>query len=149
VVYDPDNHSQMIALRAEKIERIASDIPNVEVEGPDEGDLLIVGWGSTLGAITAAMDESSEIANEAGATVSRIHLRHLNPLPSNLGDVLGRFKRVLLPEFNNGKRSIQSAIRSIEAAWPWVSLVWPQRAWPSRPEMRGAEAPSFISRSCP
>jgi len=101
VVYDADNHAEMVRLRAEKIERVAADVPPVEVDGADSGDLLVLGWGSTLGAITAAVDE----AREAGLMVSRAHIRHMNPLPSNLGEVLGRFKRVLLPELNLGQLS--------------------------------------------
>jgi 2-oxoglutarate ferredoxin oxidoreductase subunit alpha len=89
----------MIRLRAEKIERVADDIPLVEVEGPDSGDLLVLGWGGTKGSITAAVEE----ARDAGHSVSQVHLTHLNPLPSNLGDVLRRFDRVLLPELNEGQ----------------------------------------------
>ena len=99
VVYDPENHQAMIRLRQQKIDRIASDIPNLEIDGPTSGDLLIVGWGSTGGTITAAVDE----AREAGHTVSRVHLRHMNPLPQNTGEVLRSFKRVLLPELNGGQ----------------------------------------------
>lgn len=99
VVYDPENHAEMVRLRREKIERIAAEIPNVEIDGPPTGDLLVLGWGSTNGAITAAIDE----AREAGLMVSRAHIRHMNPLPGDLGDVLKRFKRVLLPELNGGQ----------------------------------------------
>ncbi|MBW2293663.1 MAG: 2-oxoacid:acceptor oxidoreductase subunit alpha [Deltaproteobacteria bacterium] len=99
VVYDPENHAEMVRLRREKIERIAADVPNVDVDGPDSGDLLVLGWGSTSGAITAAVAE----AREAGLVVSRAHICHMNPLPSNLGDALRRFKHVLLPELNGGQ----------------------------------------------
>jgi 2-oxoglutarate ferredoxin oxidoreductase subunit alpha len=99
VVYDPENHAEMIKLRREKIERIAADIPNLEVDGPDRGELLVLGWGSTFGAITAAVGE----ARESGLAVSHAHICHMNPLPSNLGDVLKRFERVLLPELNGGQ----------------------------------------------
>ena len=102
VVYDPENHGQMVKLRAEKIARIARDIPPVEVDGPDEGALLVIGWGGTLGAITAAV----ETAREQGHAVSRMHLRHLNPLPSNLGDAIAKFDKVLVPELNEGQLSM-------------------------------------------
>lgn len=102
VVYDPDNHAAMLKLRAEKIAGIVADIPNIEVDGPTSGDLLVVGWGGTNGAITAAVDE----AREDGLSVSRIHIRHMNPLPSNLQDVLSHFKHILLPELNGGQLSM-------------------------------------------
>ncbi len=99
VVYGPGNHARMVQLRADKIAGIVDDIPPIEVEGPDRGDLLVVGWGGTRGAITAAV----EAARADGLSVSQIHLRHLNPLPSNLGEVLRRFGRILLPELNEGQ----------------------------------------------
>ena len=102
VVYDPDNHAAMLKLRADKIAGIVADIPNIEVDGPTSGDLLVVGWGSTNGAITAAVDE----AREDGLSVSRIHIRHMNPLPSNLQDVLSHFEHILLPELNGGQLSM-------------------------------------------
>lgn len=99
VSYDPDNHEAMTRTRADKIKRIANDIPDVEVYG--EGDLLVLGWGSTYGAIrTAAMR-----ANKAGHTVAHVHLRHLNPFPKNLGEVLSGFKQILIPEINMGQLS--------------------------------------------
>ncbi len=101
VVYDPENHAEMMRLRTEKIERVVADVPPVEIDGADTGELLVLGWGSTLGAITAAVDE----AREAGLMVSRAHIRHMNPLPSNLGEVLAGFKHVLLPELNLGQLS--------------------------------------------
>lgn len=101
VVYDADNHAEMVRLRSEKVARVVADVPPLEVDGADSGDLLVLGWGSTLGAITAAVAE----AREAGLMVSRAHIRHMNPLPANLGDVLRRFKRVLLPELNLGQLS--------------------------------------------
>ncbi len=102
VVYDPDNHEQMVALRYQKIEGIVRDIPPIEVNGPDRGELLVLGWGSTHGAITAAVKG----ARERGLDVSHAHLRHLNPLPADLGDLLSRFRRVLLPELNLGQLSM-------------------------------------------
>jgi 2-oxoglutarate ferredoxin oxidoreductase subunit alpha len=99
VSYDPENHMHMVLTRAEKVARIANDIPDIEVYGDQSGRLLLIGWGSTHGAITSAVDES----RERGLSVSSVHLRHLNPFPKNLGDVLGRFDRVLVPELNMGQ----------------------------------------------
>lgn len=99
VVYGPENHQHMVDLRAEKIARIANSIPPAEVEGPDSGKLLVIGWGGTRGAITAAIEE----AEENGQEISQVHIRHLNPFPANLGEVLGRFERVLCPELNEGQ----------------------------------------------
>ncbi len=102
ISYDPDNHEQMVRLRAEKVERIARDIPPVVVYGEPAGQLLVLGWGSTRGAITGAV----QAAQAKGYTVSRAHLRHLNPLPENLGAVLAQFDQVLLPEMNSGQLAL-------------------------------------------
>jgi 2-oxoglutarate ferredoxin oxidoreductase subunit alpha len=99
VSYSATNHEKMTRLRAEKVERIANDLPALEVHGEQEGELLILGWGSTLGVITGAFN----VARREGLKVSRAHLRYLNPLPKDLGDVLGRFKHVLVPEMNMGQ----------------------------------------------
>ena len=99
VSYDPDNHDRMVQLREERIEGIAEFIPELEVEGPPEGDLLVLSWGSTYGAILTAAEE----VRAQGQQVSMAHLRYLNPFPRNLGDVLGRFRRVLIPEINRGQ----------------------------------------------
>jgi 2-oxoglutarate ferredoxin oxidoreductase subunit alpha len=103
VSYDPENHDHMVRLRAEKIARIANDIPEVEVLGEKEGEVLVVGWGGTYGAITAAVEECRSKRN---LPVSSIHLRYLNPFPKNLGDVLGRFEKVLIPELNLGQLAL-------------------------------------------
>jgi 2-oxoglutarate ferredoxin oxidoreductase subunit alpha len=99
VSYDAKNNETMVRLRAEKVARIANAIPPVEVDGPDSGELLVVGWGGTQGAITSAV----EAARREGLTVSSLHLRHLNPFPANLGEVLRGFRRVLVPELNLGQ----------------------------------------------
>ncbi|MFH2203315.1 MAG: 2-oxoacid:acceptor oxidoreductase subunit alpha [Elusimicrobiota bacterium] len=99
VDYDPDNHERMCALRAEKVARIAAEIPPTTVLGQERGGLLVVGWGSTYGAITTAVNR----LREKGAPVSALHLRHLNPLPSDLGDILGRYDQILVPEMNRGQ----------------------------------------------
>jgi len=99
VSYDPLNHERMVSLRAEKVERVAADIPLAEPEGDPEGGLLVVGWGSTYGPITGAVRK----ARSSGRRVSHLHLRHLNPLPRNLGEVLSRFDTILVPEMNLGQ----------------------------------------------
>jgi 2-oxoglutarate/2-oxoacid ferredoxin oxidoreductase subunit alpha len=103
VSYDAANHDKMVRLRAEKVARIAADIPDVEVHGdPAGGELLVLGWGSTAGAITGAVN----LARREGLPVSSAHLRHLNPFPQNLGDVLARFEKVLVPEMNLGQLAL-------------------------------------------
>jgi 2-oxoglutarate ferredoxin oxidoreductase subunit alpha len=102
VSYDPENHERMVRLRAEKVERIARDIPPLEVHGEPGGDLLVIGWGSTAGAIHGAVNSAQKL----GLSISRAHLRYLNPFPANLGEVLSRFERVLLPEMNLGQLAL-------------------------------------------
>ena len=102
ISYDPINHEHMVRLRAAKVEAIAQDIPDVVPEGDSSGDLLIVAWGSTHGPITAALNTQ----RGKGARIGHVHLRHLNPLPRNLGEVIKRFKKVLVPEMNMGQLSM-------------------------------------------
>jgi 2-oxoglutarate/2-oxoacid ferredoxin oxidoreductase subunit alpha len=97
--YEPLNHENMVRVRAAKVAAVAQDIPNVLPAGDPEGDLLIVAWGSTCGSITAAL----KAQRAKGRKIGHLHLRHLNPLPSNLGDVLKRYKKVLVPELNMGQ----------------------------------------------
>ena len=97
--YEPLNHEHMVRTRAEKVAGIAQDIPEIIPEGDPSGDLLIVAWGSTNGPITAAMNAQ----REKGRKIGHVHLRHLNPFPRNLGDVLKRYKKVLVPEMNMGQ----------------------------------------------
>ncbi len=100
VSYDPDNHEFMVKLREEKIERIAQFIPELEVDlGPESGDLLFLGWGSTYGTCRAAVRD----LNNIGYKVSHAHLRYIRPLPRNLGALLERFDKVVVPEINNGQ----------------------------------------------
>ena len=99
VNYEPQNHEFMVKLRAEKIERIANDIPLAKVDGDQKGEMLLVGWGGTYGAIkTAAMN-----LRKKGTNVSQLHLRHLNPMPKNVGEILYNFKHILVPELNLGQ----------------------------------------------
>ena len=99
VSYLPDNHQRMTDLRHAKVERIAAEFPPLEVRGASSGRLLVVGWGGTHGAIATAVDE----ARAAGHEVSHLHLRQLNPFPRDLGEVLSRFERILVPELNTGQ----------------------------------------------
>jgi 2-oxoglutarate ferredoxin oxidoreductase subunit alpha len=100
ISYDPKNHERMCQLRAEKIRRIADALPPTEVHG-DDGGVLVVGWGSTWGAIRTAVDQR----RAAGQRVAHVHLRWLNPLPKDLGELLRRYDRVLVPEMNMGQLS--------------------------------------------
>jgi 2-oxoglutarate ferredoxin oxidoreductase subunit alpha len=99
VCYEPDNHHHMCVTRRNKIMNIAKTIPPTAIFGDDSGDLLVVGWGSTHGAITAAVENS----RARGLSVSSVHLRHLEPMPPDLGDILRRFRGVLVPEMNLGQ----------------------------------------------
>ena len=99
VSYDPANHQLMTDIRRLKVEKVADRIPPIEPYGDASGDLLVLGWGGTYGSILTAVDR----ARKAGQKVSAAHLRHLNPMPRNLGEVLKRFKRVLIPELNMGQ----------------------------------------------
>ncbi len=99
VSYDPDNHHRMQLLRAAKVAGIADDIPPLDVFGPSSGDLLILGWGSTYGAIRSAV----ETLHANGASVAHAHLRHLNPFPADTESVLRSYRRVLIPEVNLGQ----------------------------------------------
>jgi 2-oxoglutarate ferredoxin oxidoreductase subunit alpha len=100
VSYLPDNHELMTELRAAKIAKIAADIPDVEAHG-DGTKLLVLGWGSTYGAIRTAVNR----AQKAGYSVAHAHLRHINPFPKNLEDLLNRYDEVLIPEINTGQLS--------------------------------------------
>ena len=99
VSYDPANHEYMVKIRAEKVRRIADDIPDAEIYGDDKGDLLLVGWGGTYGALRAATTE----LRAHGRSVTHLHLRHMNPLPKNVGPTLQRFSHVVIAELNNGQ----------------------------------------------
>lgn len=99
VSYDPENHEAMTYLRAEKVARVAAEFPPTVVEGDASGEVLVIGWGSTRGAITAAVER----VRERGHRVGHVHLRWLNPLPSDLEDVFSRFDCLLVPELNAGQ----------------------------------------------
>ncbi|MFT4024637.1 MAG: 2-oxoacid:acceptor oxidoreductase subunit alpha [Flavihumibacter sp.] len=100
VSYDPDNHEFMVKIRQEKVDKIENYIPEQKLDsGPGEGDILVLGWGSTYGAIKSAVAG----LQAQGYAVSHAHLRHLRPFPRNLGALIGSFKQVLIPEINNGQ----------------------------------------------
>ena len=99
VNYEPLNHERMVRLRAGKVAAIVQDIPDVVPAGDPSGDLLIVAWGSTYGSVAAAVRSQ----RDKGRRVGHVHLRHLNPFPKNLGDVLMRYDKVLVPEMNMGQ----------------------------------------------
>jgi 2-oxoglutarate/2-oxoacid ferredoxin oxidoreductase subunit alpha len=99
ISYDPENHDHMVRVRAEKVRRVAQEIPATSINGPQTGDVLVVGWGGTYGAITAAVEE----AQADGKAVASVHLRHLNPLPPDLGQILRQYRKVLVPEINSGQ----------------------------------------------
>jgi 2-oxoglutarate ferredoxin oxidoreductase subunit alpha len=99
VNYEPLNHERMVRLRAEKVAGIVQDVPDAVPAGDSMGDLLIVAWGSTHGPITAALKSQ----RAKGHRIGHVHLRHLNPLPKNLGEVLKRYDQVLVPEMNMGQ----------------------------------------------
>ena len=99
VSYDPENHEYMTKLRARKVERVADFLPPTDIYGDESGQVLIIGWGSTAGTIRTAVDR----ARERGLDVGAVHLRNLNPLPSDLGQIVSRFEHHLVPEMNLGQ----------------------------------------------
>jgi len=102
VSYDPENHQHMVNLRAQRVADIAKDIPPQPIDGPDEGDSLVLSWGGTYGACTTAVQQ----CRADGLSVAHAHLRYLNPFPANLGKVLASYRRVLIPELNLGQLSM-------------------------------------------
>src|SRR6266571_413816 len=113
VNYEPLNHEKMVRLRAAKVEAIGQDVPDVVPAGDPDGDLLIIGWGSTYGSITAAV----KAQRAAGRRIGHVHLRYLNPLPRNLGQVMERYGKVLVPEMNMGQLSMILRAKYLES-WP-------------------------------
>lgn len=100
VSYDPENHQHMVKTRQEKVDRIADYIPLQQLDsGPEKGDVLVLGWGSTYGAIKSAARE----LQAQGKSVAHAHLRYLRPFPKNLGEIISNYKHVLIPEINNGQ----------------------------------------------
>jgi 2-oxoglutarate ferredoxin oxidoreductase subunit alpha len=99
VNYDPNNHEHMVRTRAQKIANIANEIPLLEVSGPAKGDVLVIGWGGTYGSIATAVER----CQQKGMKVAQAHLRYLNPMPKNTGEVLSNYRKVLVPELNAGQ----------------------------------------------
>jgi 2-oxoglutarate ferredoxin oxidoreductase subunit alpha len=99
ISYAPDNHFKMVKLRAAKVAGIAKDIPPATISGDGDAELLVLGWGSTWGAITDAVAR----VRAGGRKVAHVHLTHLNPFPANLGEVLARFPKIIVPELNLGQ----------------------------------------------
>jgi 2-oxoglutarate ferredoxin oxidoreductase subunit alpha len=118
VSYDPTNHEVMTRLRGEKVQRIATDIPPLKVEGAKDAELLIIGWGSTYGAIRSAVSR----INEGSGKVAHAHLRYLNPFPANTGDVLRRYRKVLCPEMNLGQLSLLLRAKYLVDVHPYTKV---------------------------
>ena len=106
VSYDPENHDYMVRLRQRKIDVVTQSIPDAQVYGDDSGEILVIGWGGPYGAIRSAVKK----LRDKGKSVSHLHLRHLNPFPKNLGEILLKYKKVLIPELNLGQ--LASVLRS-------------------------------------
>ena len=118
ISYDPRNHHEMTLARKGKVDRMVHDIPDLEVNGPASGDLLVLGWGGTYGAITSAVDG----ARKRGLSVASAHLRYLNPFPGNIETVLRSYKRVLIPELNTGQLSLLIRARFVIDAVPFNKI---------------------------
>ena len=99
ISYDPENHDLMVRLRAAKVAGIAADIPELQVDDSDGADTLVLGWGSTYGAIGAA----ARRVRASGRKIATAHLHHLNPFPRNTGEVVRGYEKVLIPEINLGQ----------------------------------------------
>jgi 2-oxoglutarate/2-oxoacid ferredoxin oxidoreductase subunit alpha len=99
VSYDGMNHERMVKTRAQKIRNVVEDVPDVVVDGPTQGDLLLLSWGGTFGSVRSAAEE----LRAQGKKVAHVHLRWLNPMPKNLGEVLRRYPKVMVPEVNDGQ----------------------------------------------
>jgi 2-oxoglutarate ferredoxin oxidoreductase subunit alpha len=102
VDYSPENHEMMVKQRQKKVDIVADFIPDIEVYGQDSGDLLVLSWGGVFGSVRSGVKK----AQEDNLSVSHIHLRHLNPFPKNLSDLLLQYKRVLIPALNLGQLSM-------------------------------------------
>jgi 2-oxoglutarate/2-oxoacid ferredoxin oxidoreductase subunit alpha len=118
VNYDPENHHFMVLMRQAKVDRAAQDVPDVEVFGEKTGKVLVLGWGSTYGSITSAVEK----LQAEGKSVSSAHLRHLNPFPSNLGEVLRSFERVIIPEMNLGQLATMVRAKYLVDAVPFSKV---------------------------
>lgn len=136
VSYDPDNHQFMTSLRANKVERVAAYLPPLEIYGASSGETLLLSWGGTFGAIRAACER---LFGE-GRTVGHIHLRHLNPLPADLGDTLKRYQYVIVPELNMGQLAMIVRSRYLVDVIPFNKVK-------GKP-FKVAEIISFVEETC-
>jgi 2-oxoglutarate ferredoxin oxidoreductase subunit alpha len=118
VCYDPINHEEMVRSREEKIARVADTLKPTQINGYESGKILLVGWGGTCGSITGAVNRM----REQGHPVSSTHLRNLNPLPNDLGDILSRFDKVLIPEINSGQLSMMIRSKYLIDAIPCTQI---------------------------
>jgi 2-oxoglutarate/2-oxoacid ferredoxin oxidoreductase subunit alpha len=118
VSYSPENHELMSRLRAEKVQKVADRYPPLEVYGDGEGDLLVIGWGGTFGAIRAGV----KAMRTKGHKIGQVHLRNLNPLPNDLGTIMKKYKRVLVPELNLGQLSMLLRARYLVDAKPYTKI---------------------------
>ncbi|MBA3243463.1 MAG: 2-oxoacid:acceptor oxidoreductase subunit alpha [Acidobacteria bacterium] len=118
VNYDPENHHFMVLMRQAKVDRAAQDIPDLEIFGAPEGKVLVLGWGSTYGSITSAVER----LQQEGKSVSSAHLRHLNPFPKNLGEVLRSFEKVIIPEMNLGQLATMIRAKYLVDAIPFSKV---------------------------
>ncbi|MEJ7616780.1 MAG: 2-oxoacid:acceptor oxidoreductase subunit alpha [Pyrinomonadaceae bacterium] len=118
VNYEPENHHLMVKTRQEKVDRVANDIPLVEIFGEPHGKVLVLGWGSTYGSITSAVEQ----LQQRGQSVSSAHLRYLNPFPLNLGEVLRGFDTVIVPEMNLGQLTTMVRAKYLVDAIPFAKV---------------------------
>ncbi|MDT7540787.1 MAG: 2-oxoglutarate/2-oxoacid ferredoxin oxidoreductase subunit alpha [Acidobacteriota bacterium] len=118
VNYEPENHHFMVEMRQAKVDRAAQDIPEVEIFGEKTGKVLVLGWGSTYGSITSAVERMQR----EGKLVSSAHLRHLNPFPRNLGEVLAGFEKVIVPEMNLGQLATMIRAKYLVDAIPFSKV---------------------------
>ena len=118
VSYDPENHENMTHLRSDKIDGIAKSYPPIRVQGKKVGDLLVIGWGGTYGAISSA----TKVLQDEGFSISSIHLRHLNPFPNDLENLFSSFKKILAPELNLGQLSTLLKAKYIKEVIPYNKI---------------------------
>ena len=114
ISYDPENHEFMVKLRAQKVMAVRDTIPTPDVHGPEKGEMLVLGWGSTQGTITSAVEKMQK----EGMKISRIHLRHVWPLPRGLDAIFSRYKTILVPEMNLGQM-----VRVLRSEYPSHNFV--------------------------
>jgi len=114
ISYDPENHEFMVKLRAQKVMAVRDTIPTPEVHGPEKGKVLVLGWGSTQGTITSAVEK----LHADGVEVARMHLRHVWPLPHGLDEIFSRYSTILVPEMNLGQM-----VRILRSEYPHQNFV--------------------------